>query len=233
MLDRAADHQLGVALGPDRMEIPREDDVARGTHEAKLELRESELHRVGCTMKRVARRPGKNGNQLGKIGRLGRLGTVVVGCMTWLLASSGCGDPHWDAVRWPSQAQGGPAQPLSESAATAVALRAVAIEWEPAAVVVELEVINQADAPLVLEPAAILLAWGELEYAPEPPGLDAAAQPRTIEVPAGQAARCMLRYQLGRALTRPGARLIVRASSRGGIAIVDLPQLELPPIPTR
>ena len=126
-----------------------------------------------------------------------------------------------------------PAQPHSESAATGISLRAMAIEWEPAAIVVELEIHNQADAALELEPAAILLAWGELEYAPEPPALATLEQPSSIEIPPGQTALTELRYQLGRALTGPGAHLIVRASSRKGVAITNLPQLELPPIPAR
>lgn len=179
-------------------------------------------------MKRVARRPVRIGNQIGNL---------VTGCwacaLLLLLASSGCGDPHWDAVRWPDTAPGVPTQPHSESAATGISLRAMAIEWEPAAVVVELEILNQADAPLELQPAAILLAWGELEYAPEPPGPDEPERPNSLEIPGGQAAQTKLRYQLGRPLTVPGARLLVRSSSRGGVAIVDLPQLEIPAIPAR
>ncbi|KIG15723.1 hypothetical protein DB30_05293 [Enhygromyxa salina] len=154
----------------------------------------------------------------------------MAGCALLLpLASVGCGDAHWDAVRWPTQEPGAPAQPHSESAASGVSLRALAIEWEPDAVVVELEISNQAEAPLTLEPGAILLAWAELEYAPEPPGPDEPARPQSIEIPAARAAVTKLRYQLSRPLNGPGARLVVRASSRGGVAIVDLPQLELPP----
>jgi hypothetical protein len=173
-------------------------------------------------MKRVTRRPSEIRNSPR---------ASWVHALLLLLGSSGCADPHWDAVRWPSQAPGIPAQPHSESAATQVSLRAVAIEWEPAAVVVELEISNLGDTSLDVQPAAIMLAWGELEYAPQPPGIDEAARPSSLEIPAGQSTHTKLRYQLGRALTGPGARLIVRASSREGVAIVDLQQLEVPPLP--
>ncbi|WP_106094166.1 hypothetical protein [Enhygromyxa salina] len=168
----------------------------------------------------MARRPSRIGNQLGNL--------VAVGALSLPLAAGGCGDPHYSAVRWPAHGDGVPAQPYSESAATGISLRAIAIEWEPDAVSIELEISNWAEAPLELEPGAILLAWAELEYAPEPPGPYEPARPEIIEVPGGESALTELRYHLSRPLEREGARLIVRASSRGGVAIVDLPQLEIP-----
>ncbi|PRP91288.1 hypothetical protein ENSA5_56370 [Enhygromyxa salina] len=148
-----------------------------------------------------------------------------------LVSVVGCGDAHWDAVRWPGQGLGRPPQPVSESTETGISLRANAIEWEPEAVVVELEIENRDPAPLTVERAAILLAWNELEYPVEPPERDGPVQPPVIEVEGNQSASVRLRYHLGRALTGPGARLLLRASSRGGRAIVELPQLELPAMP--
>lgn len=146
---------------------------------------------------------------------------------------AGCVDPYSDAVAWPAQGDGIPAQPVSESAATGVALRALAIEWTPDAVVVELELRNDGAGTLVVERAAILFAWDELEYAPRPPDRDAEPEPAQLELGPGQRGVWRLRYQLGRALTGPGSRLLVRNASREGVAIVELPQLELPAIPSR
>lgn len=144
-----------------------------------------------------------------------------------------CADPHTDAVRWPAQGPGVPTQPASSAAAAGVELRALAIEWEPEAVTVELEIENVGAGSLALERGAILLAWGELEYAVEPPGEDDEPEPATLELGAGELGVLRLRYQLGRALTGPGAQLIVRRLRRGELAIVELPQLELPAMPAR
>lgn len=145
----------------------------------------------------------------------------------------GCVDLYSDAVRWPAQGDNIPAQPVSESLATGVTLRVLAIEWTPDAVVVELEIANHGEGTLIVERAAIMFAWDELEYAPRPPDRDAEPQPAQLEIGPGQQGVWRLRYQLGRALTGPGSRLLVRGATREGVAIVDLPQLELPAIPKR
>jgi hypothetical protein len=145
----------------------------------------------------------------------------------------GCVDPYSDAVRWPAQGSGVPAQPVAEAPATGVGLRALAIEWTPDAVVVELEVHNISDeGVLSVERAAMMFVWDELEYAPQPADRDA-PEPATLELGPGQAGVWKLRYQLGRALTGPGSHVLVRAAKRDGVAIVELPRLELPAIPAR
>jgi hypothetical protein len=146
---------------------------------------------------------------------------------------AGCVELYSDAVRWPAQGTGIPAQPISKSLATGVTLRALAIEWTPDAVVVELELLNEGEGELVVERAAIMFAWDELEYAPRPPDRDGEPEPAQLELGAGQRGVWRMRYQLGRALTGPGSRLLVRNASRDGVAIIELPQLELPAIPSR
>jgi hypothetical protein len=150
-----------------------------------------------------------------------------------LVLLMGCVDLLSDAVRWPAQGTGIPAQPVSDSLATGVNLRALAIEWTPDAVVVELELDNHGEGTLVVERAAIMFAWDELEYAPRPPDREAEPEPAQLELGPGQRGVWRLRYQLGRALTGPGSRLLVRNASRDGVTIVELPSLELPAIPTR
>jgi hypothetical protein len=144
----------------------------------------------------------------------------------------GCVDPYSDAVRWPAQGENVPVQPVSESLATGVTLRVLAIEWAPDALVVELELGNHGEGTLIVERAAIMFAWDELEYAPRPPDREAEPQPAQLELGPGQQGVWRLRYQLGRALTGSGSRLLVRGATREGVAIVELPQLELPAIPT-
>jgi hypothetical protein len=156
-----------------------------------------------------------------------RIGVVFVGVL------AGCVEPYSDAVRWPAQGIGIPAQPISESLATGVTMRALAIEWTPDAVVVELELTNHGERTLVVERAAILFAWDELEYAPQPPDRDAAPEPAQLELGPGTRGVWRLRYQLGRALTGPGSHLLVRNASRDGVTIVELPWLELPAIPSQ
>jgi hypothetical protein len=149
------------------------------------------------------------------------------------LAALGCAAPHSGAVRWPAQGEGIPAQPVSASSVAGVTLRADAIEWEPQAVVVELVITNTGEGLLEVEREAITLAWDELEYAVEPPDRDGPRQPAKLAIESGEEAGYHLRYQLGRPLMGPGARLILRATSRAGEAIVDLPELELPPLSVR
>jgi hypothetical protein len=170
-------------------------------------------------MKAVLRRP----NSKDSFARAAALLGVLVGCV----------DLYSDAVRWPAQGEDIPAQPVSESLATGVALRVLAIEWAPDAVVVELEISNHGEGTLSVERAAIMFAWDELEYAPRPPDRDAEPQRDELELGPGQQGVWRLRYQLGRALTVPGSRLLVRGATRHGIAIVELPQVELPAIPMR
>jgi hypothetical protein len=163
-----------------------------------------------------------------------RPAVCVRACAVVLLGVlAGCVDLYSDAVRWPAQGTGIPAQPVSKSLATGVSLRALAIEWTPDAVVVELELINEGQGTLVVERTAIMFAWDELEYAPRPPDRDGEPEPAQLELGAGQRGVWRVRYQLGRALTGPGSRLLVRNASRDGVAIVELPQLELPAIPSR
>lgn len=163
-----------------------------------------------------------------------RRAACVRACAVVLLGVlAGCVDLYSDAVRWPAQGTGIPTQPVSKSLATGVSLRALAIEWTPDAVVVELELVNDGAGTLVVERAAIMFTWDELEYAPRPPDREAAPEPAQLELGPGQRGVWRIRYQLGRALTGPGARLLVRDASRDGVAIVELPQLELPAIPTR
>lgn len=149
-----------------------------------------------------------------------------------LAAVVACVDPYSDAVRWPAQGEVLP-QPVSKSPATGVDLRALAIEWTPDAVVVELEVRNaDREAVLSLERAAVMFAWDGLEYAPQPADRDA-PEPARLELEPGQTGVWRLRYQLGRALTGPGSQVLVRGARRDAVAIVELPRLELPAIPTR
>ena len=155
-------------------------------------------------------------------------------CTTVLLAALvGCVDPYFDEVRWPTQVSGMPAQPVNESLATGVALRALAIEWTPDAVVVELELRNAGSEGLLsIERAAIMFAWDELEYAPQPADRDAPESDR-LELDPGETGVWRLRYQLGRALTGPGSHLLVRGVWREEAALVELPRLEVPAIPAR
>jgi hypothetical protein len=155
-------------------------------------------------------------------------------CTAVLLgAIVGCIDVLSDAVRWPAQGPGVPTQPVSESLATGVTLRALAIEWTPDAVVVELQVENTGEGTLTIERAAIMFAWDELEYAPRASDRDREPEPAQLELASGQTGVWRLRYQLGRALTGHGSRLLLRGVSREGVAIVELPQLVLPAIPDR
>jgi hypothetical protein len=170
---------------------------------------------LACTMKAVLRR-------LDSFACAAVLLGVLVSCV----------ELYSDAVRWPAEGSGIPAQPVSESIATGVTLRALAIEWTPDAVVVELELANEGEGTLAVERAAIMFAWDDLEYAPRPPDREHAPEPARLELDPGQRGVWRLRYQLGRALTGPGSRLLVRGATREGVAIVELPRLELPAIPT-
>jgi hypothetical protein len=165
----------------------------------------------------------------------GRVRAVSMGVKPLVLLGvlAGCIDLYSDAVRWPAQGTGIPPQPVSESLATGVSLRALAIEWTPDAIVVELELDNQGEGTLVVERAAIMFAWDELEYAPQASDREAEPEPARLELEPGQRGVWRLRYQLGRALTGPGSCLLVRHASRDGVAIVELPQLEIPAIPSR
>ena len=114
-------------------------------------------------------------------------------------------------------------------------MRALALEWEPEAVVVELEIHNLGSTALELEPSAIFLAWNELEYGPQLDG----DEHGSVQLPARLARSSeerhtlRLRYPLGRALTGPGARLLLRGLERDGRAVLDVPGLDLPALPVR
>lgn len=150
-----------------------------------------------------------------------------------LLALAGCVDARWDAVRWPAQGPGAPPQPVSEAAHTGVSLRARAIEWEPEGVVVELEIRNTGEGALEVDREAIFVAYNELEFPVQSPRRADQPEPARLVVGAGETVRTRLRFHLGRALTGPGARLILRSSRREGVAIIELLQLELPAMPAR
>ena len=138
-----------------------------------------------------------------------------------------CAEAHWASLRWPSDRPGTPRQPVLEAADLGLAVRATAIDYEPEAIVVALELHNDGEALLQIERAAITLAWDELEYAIE----DGGSEPAWIELGPEAIAATQLRYHLGRPLTGPGSRLILRSLTRDGASVVELPQLELPAMP--
>ena len=152
--------------------------------------------------------------------------------LLFLVATACVGGPS-DSVRWPSQEPGIPAQPIRASARTGVTLRAEAMVWEPQGILVVLDIQNDGEGLLTVEREAILVAYGELEFALRDSTRADAPEPAILEVEPGQSVRTFLRYHLGRALTGPGARLIVRSSARDGVEIIDLPELELPAMPAR
>ena len=155
-------------------------------------------------------------------------------CWASLLALAlACVDGPTDSVRWPAQEPGLPAQPIQASARTGVTLRASALVWEPQGVVVELEIQNDGEGLLSVEREAIFVAYASLEFAVQASARADAPEPAVLEVGPGETVRTRLRYHLGRALTGPGARLILRSSARDGVAIVELPELDLPAMPAR
>lgn len=150
------------------------------------------------------------------------------------LSALACVDAHWDAVRWPAQGQGLPAQPVAESPEAGVGLRALALEWQPQAIIVELEVSNLGATQLQVALPGAMLAYGELEYAPRIEPVEVGAQtPAQLELEPGGKQLVRLHYEIGRPLTGPGAQLKLRQLSREGVALVDLPALPLPPLPAR
>lgn len=150
------------------------------------------------------------------------------------LSALACVDAHWDAVRWPAQGQGSPAQPVAESPEAGVGLRATALEWQPQAILVELEISNLGAGQLLVPLPSAMLAYGELEYAPRLEPLEPGAQtPAQLVLEPEQAQLVRLHYELGRPLTGPGAHIKLRQLSREGAALVDLPSLPLPPLPAR
>lgn len=157
-----------------------------------------------------------------------RLTLVSLG-LAW--AASGCGDPHWAKLRWPDPRPDAPAQPLLVAQALGLRLAASAIDYEPEAIVVTLQLSNLGPAPLAIERAAIMLALDELEYASLPPGTEAAPSPAWLELPADSSAQLRLRYDLGRPLLSSEARLILRSLTCAGQAVVELPSLPLPAMP--
>lgn len=147
-----------------------------------------------------------------------------------------CAETHYAELHWPLADADPelPTQPLHDSLSNGVGLRAWAMTWGPDSLSVELELVNLGDGVLTVERASILLAWEELEYAPEPPETGLAGEPpdpRQLELGAREHARLRLRYAIGRPLNSSGARLWVRAASRDGVAIVETPTLEVPAMP--
>jgi hypothetical protein len=149
---------------------------------------------------------------------------LVLAALCFVLA---CAEAHWATLRWPSDRPGTPRQPVLQAAELDLAVQATAIAYEPEAITVALTLENGGASLLQIERAAITLAWDELEYAVEP----RASEPAWIELAPEQAAKLQLRYHLGRPLTGPGSRLILRSLTRDGVAVLELPQLELPAMP--
>lgn len=141
-----------------------------------------------------------------------------------------CAEAHWANIRWPSDRPGTPRQPVLDAAELGLAVRATAIAYEPEAITVELVLDNQGGSLLRIERAAITLAWDDLEYPVELP-IRPAEQPAWIELAPEASVELQLRYRLGRPLTGPGSRLIMRSLTRDGVAIIELPALELPAMP--
>lgn len=120
---------------------------------------------------------------------------------------------------------------MLDAAELGLAVRATAIEYEPEGIVVALVVENSGASLLQIERAAITLAWDQLEYAVEAPE-QYAPEPAWIELGPERSAELRLRYYLGRPLTGSGSRLILRSLTRDGMAVVELPALGLPAMPT-
>lgn len=155
----------------------------------------------------------------------------------WLLACVlGCGEPHWQQLRWPitdGDLTELPPQPVGESVAAGVGLQAQAMTWESDAVVVELQVTNLGDGVLTIERGLIMLAWDDLEYAPDRSAREGESDPPRLELAAREQGLLQLRYATGRPLLDSGARLIVRKLERDGVAVIELPELALPASPAR
>ncbi|HLT37167.1 MAG TPA: hypothetical protein VK034_12815 [Enhygromyxa sp.] len=148
------------------------------------------------------------------------LGLILV----WLCS---CADAHWASLSWPDERPGAPRQPTLEAIELGLAVRATAIDYEPDAVVVQLVLENTGAGLLRIERRAVTLAWNELEYSAEPD----TPEPAWIELGPAADAELRLRYHLGRPLSGPGSKLILRSLTHDDAAIVELPQLELPAMP--
>jgi hypothetical protein len=138
-----------------------------------------------------------------------------------------CADDHWASVRWPSDRPGTPRQPVLDATDLGLAVRATKIDYEPEGVAVTVLLENIGGAALKIERRAIMLAWDQLEYAVEP------GEPEWIELGPGDGVELRLRFYLGRPLTGPGSRVILRSLTRDGLAVIELPALELPAMPAR
>jgi hypothetical protein len=147
-----------------------------------------------------------------------------------LCVALGCADAHFASLHWPSERAGAPRQPVHEAVALGLTVQATAIDYEPEAIVVALDLQNEGASVLRIERRAITFAWDELEYAVEPPGPDA-REPEWIELAPQSTAKLRLRYHLGRPLTGPGSRVILRSLTRDGASVVELPRVELPAMP--
>ncbi|MFO7565179.1 MAG: hypothetical protein R6X02_21220 [Enhygromyxa sp.] len=130
-------------------------------------------------------------------------------------------------MRWPSERPGAARQPVLDAAALGLAVQATGIDYEPEGVAVTLVLENVGEALLGIERRAIMLAWDELEYAAEP------GEPESIELEPGGSVELRLRYHLGRPLTGPGSRVVLRSLTRDRVAVVELPELGLPAMPAR
>ena len=165
----------------------------------------------------------------GRAPRRGRLLTrgFALALPITIIAAIGCGDAHWQTLRWPSERTDAPPQPQLAAGELGLELSATRIDYEPEAVVVTLTLHNAGTERLRIERESILLAWDELEYP-----LDARERgPAWFELDPGADAETTLRYHLGHPLTGSGARLVLRSVVRGERAIVELPELPLPASP--
>lgn len=150
---------------------------------------------------------------------------LASGLAVVVVTGLGCSEPAWLRLRWPSETANQLAQPIAHSEASGLELRATTITWEPDAISIELELLHHGACERIeqLEHAA-MLEYDGLEYASSRP---AAA----LALVADQKGSLSLRYELGRALRGPGARVLLRGLTCDGRALDDPPALAIPPMP--
>lgn len=139
-----------------------------------------------------------------------------------LLAS--CTEPTWARQSWPSSKVGQLAQPVAFADELGLELSARTITWEPDAITIELALVHRGACELSIAPDALLLEYDGLEYA------SALAADPFVLAP-GDEATLALRYELGRPLRGPGARLRVRGLACDARTIDEPPELGIPPMP--
>lgn len=141
------------------------------------------------------------------------------------LLSLGCAEPAWVRLRWPSERANQLAQPQGHAASVRLDLRATTITWEPDAIAIELALVHAgACEQLVLAEASAMLEYDGLEYASVPPSA-------ALVIEAGVETRLALRYELGRTLRGPGARVLLRGLACDDRHVDDPPAIAIPPMP--